>query len=120
MTVRLAVAFLLLLFVGGFGLAAVINQFAIVDAVNARLPTTEQFDPFWWGPWKTSRLHREYRRLYPNGNLLSRQGVLAAVMLFCIVLVGVLIGLGFLAVAWLGGGGALLLWFTYFRKPSTL
>lgn len=35
MTVRLAFAFVLLLCVGGFGLASTINQFAIIAAVNA-------------------------------------------------------------------------------------
>jgi hypothetical protein len=118
-SVRLAIAFALLLCVGGFGLAASITTFAIVDAVNAKLPTNQQFDYFrWWLP-KTLRLHSEYRRLYPGGRLLRREGVLVAVMLFCTLLAGALIGLGFPLIA-LGGGGALWLWLIYFRKPPTM
>jgi hypothetical protein len=118
MTVRLAFAFGLLLCVGGFGLASTINQFAIVEAVNARLPACEQFDPFWWGPFKILKLHQEYRRLYPDGRLLRREAVLVAVMFVCILLVALLLGLGFLVIAWLGPGFAWLLWFVYFRKCS--
>ena len=116
MNVRLAVAFALLLCVGGFGMAVTITTFAIVDAVNAKLPTNEQFDRFgWWLP-KTLRLHREYRRLYPDGSLVRREGVLAAIMLVCVVLAATLIGFGFPGVALIGGVGALSLWFVYFRK----
>ena len=43
MTVRLALAFVFLLCVGAFGLAATINHMAIVEAVNSKLPTGEQF-----------------------------------------------------------------------------
>jgi hypothetical protein len=95
MTLRLAFAFALLLCVGAFGLASTINQFAIVEAVNAKLPEREQFDPLWWGPSKTSRLRREYRRLYPEGKLLRRQSVLAAAMFVCILLAALVLGLIF-------------------------
>lgn len=116
MTARLAVTLVLLFCVGGLGMAAAITTFAIVDAVNAKLPTNEQFDHFgWWLP-KTLRLHREYRRLYPNGSLVRREGVLAAIMLICVVLAATLIGFGFPGIVWIGGGGALSLWFFYFRK----
>src|SRR5438552_14099446 len=98
MTARLAIAFVLLLCVGGFGLAATINQFAIVDAVNARLPTDDQFDPFWWYRPKTLRLHSAYRRLYPDGSLLRGQAILAALALFCLVLAATLLGFGFLGI----------------------
>ena len=97
-------------------MAAAINSFAIVDAVNAKLPTNEQFDPLgWWLP-KTLRLHREYRRLYPDGSLLRREGVLAAMSLICVLLAATLIGFGFLGIAWFGGVGALSLWLFYFRR----
>jgi hypothetical protein len=39
-------------------------------------------------------------------------------MLLCIVVAAVLIGFGPLGVAWLGGVGALSLWFIYFRKST--
>ncbi len=116
MTVRLALAFALLLCAGALGILAAINHSAIIDAVNAKLPTNNQFESIGWYPTKTLRLHREYRRLYPDGNLISRQGILAAIMLFCIVVVAALLGFGFLAIGWVGGGGALSLWLMYFRK----
>jgi hypothetical protein len=41
-------------------------------------------------------------------------------MLFCIVVVAWLLGFGFLATAWLGGLGTLMLWLIYFQKrPAT-
>jgi len=119
MTARLAVAFALLLCVSGFGLAATINSFAIIDAVNAKLSPDEQFNPIGWYPQKTFRLHQEYRRLYPQGGLLRREGFLAAAMLFCLVLVAWLLGFGFLATAWIGGLGTLILWLIYFQKRPT-
>ena len=120
MTVRLAVAFVLLLCVGGFGLAAAINAFAIVDAVNAKLPTGDQFGQLGWYLTKTLRLHREYRRLYPDGDLVRRQGLLGAVMLVCTVSAMAFIGFGFLGIALVGGIGALSLWFVYFRRRPTM
>ena len=86
MTLRLAFTLMLGLCVGAFGLVSTINQFAIVEAVNAKLPADEQFNPLWWGPSKSSRLRREYRRLYPEGKLLRRQNVLAAGMFVCTLL----------------------------------
>ncbi len=118
MTARLAIAFVLLLCVGGFGLTATINNFAIVDAVNAKLPTADQFDPFWWHLPKALRLHSAYRRLYPEGRLLKRQAVLAALMLLCLVLAVTVLGFGFLGIACFGGLGLLSLWFVYIRKPK--
>lgn len=114
MTWRLTVAFVFVLCVSGCGLAATINNFAIVDAVNAKLPSDNQFDRLNWYPTKTFRLHREYRRLYPDGRLLRHQGTLVAVIRFCIAMAAVLLGGGMLAIAWLGGGGVLLVWFVYF------
>ena len=95
MTLRLAFAFVLLLCVGAFGLASTITQFAMVEAVNAQLPAAEQFDFLWRGPSKTSRLRREYRRLYPEGKLLRRQRVLAAVMFVCTFLAALVLWLPF-------------------------
>src|SRR5438093_3892893 len=103
MTARLAIAFVLLLCVGGFGLTASINNFAIVDAVNAKLPTADQFDPFWWYLPKTLRLHSAYRRLYPDGSLLRREAILAALGLVCLLLAATLLGFGFLGIVWVGG-----------------
>ena len=95
MTLRLAFALVPLLCVGALGLASTINGFAIVEAVNAKLPEREQFDPFWWGPSKSFRLRREYRRLYPEGKLLRRQNVLAGAMFVCIFLAALVLWLPF-------------------------
>jgi hypothetical protein len=95
MTLRLVLTFALALCVGAFGLASTITGFAIVEAVNAKLPEREQFDPFWWGPSKTFRLRREYRRLYPEGKLLRRQNVLAVAMGVCVFLAALVLWLPF-------------------------
>ena len=95
MPLRLAFTLAFVLCSSAFGLASTINQFAIVEAVNAKLPEREQFDPFWWGPSKTSRLRREYRRLYPEGKLLRRQSVLAGAMFACIFLAVLVLWLPF-------------------------
>lgn len=55
----------------------------------------------------------------PEGRLILREGVLAAIALFCLVLAAALIGFNFFMVAWVGAVGGLLLWFTYFKKPPT-
>ena len=119
MTARLGITCVLLLCVGGFGLASTVYQFAVVDAVNAKLPGADQFDAIGWWPTKTFRLHAQYRRLYPNGGLLRQQAILAAAMHFCILIATSLIGFGALLTAWLGVGGAFLLWFVYFRKTAS-
>jgi hypothetical protein len=118
MTLKAVAAFALLLSVVGFGMAAAISHFAIIDAVNAKLPKEEQFEQLGWYLTKTLRLHREYRRFYPEGRLLLRQGVLGATMLVCLVLAASLIGFDFLGITWVGGIGALSIWFIYFRKSS--
>jgi len=86
MVFRLTAAFVLLLCVGGLGLASTIAQFAMVDAVNEKLSKNSQFDPFWWHPGKAVRLSLEYRRLYPNGKLFRRQLFLSTIMFACILL----------------------------------
>ena len=114
MTVRLTLALLFLACVSGFGLALGITHLAIVEAVNSRLPPPKQFEQLGWGPGKSSRLRREYRRLYPEGTLLRRAGILAYVALFSLVVTAMLLGLGVLLTASFGGAGALALWFFYF------
>jgi hypothetical protein len=116
MTVRLALAFVFILCVSGFGLAATITHIAIVEAVNSKLPTAEQFGELGWGPFKSLRLSNEYRRLYPGGKLLRREGILAGVSLFSLVVAGGLIVLPLLGVAFVGGVGAFSLWLSYFKK----
>ena len=115
MTVRLTLAFLFLACVSGFGLAAGITHLSIIEAVNSKLPPPKQFEQLGWGASKSFRLCREYRRLYPEGTLLRRVGILAYVSLFSLVVTAMLLGFGVLLTAWIGGGGALVLWFFYFN-----
>ena len=71
-----------------------------------------------WGASKSFRLCREYRRLYPEGTLLRRAGILAYVSLFSLVVTAMLRGFGVLLTAWIGGGGALALWLYYFNERA--
>jgi hypothetical protein len=111
----MTLAFVFLLCVSGFGLAATINQIAIVEAVNAKLPTAGQFGELGWWPSKILRLHREYRRLYPDGTLLKRGGILSLAMLSFLVVAATLFGFGLPGIIWIGGIGAFSLWLVYFR-----
>jgi hypothetical protein len=77
----------------------------------------EQVSPFWWGPLKLQRVHQTYRRLYPDGALLRREGILFAMMWLCLAVSAGLFQFGFLGVAWLATCGGLLVWFMYFRRP---
>ena len=115
-SLRLIFGFVFLACVSGFGLAASLTQLAVVEAVNAKLSTTDQFGQLGWGPVKTLKLSNEYRRFYPAGKLLRRAGILAAVSLFCLVVTGVLFGLPLPGIALVGAGGAFSLWSVYFRK----
>lgn len=116
MTVRLTLGFVFLACVSGFGLASSLTHIAIVEAVNAKLSTTDQFGQLGWGPGKTLKLSNEYRRLYPDGRLLRRAGILAAVSLFSLVVAGALFGLPLLGMTLVGAGGALSLWSVYFKQ----
>jgi len=118
MTVRLTFGFVFLACVSGFGLAASLTHLAILEAVNAKLSTTERFGQLGWGAVKSRKLINEYRRFYPAGKLLRHAGILAAVSLFCLVVAGALFGLPLLGITLGGAVGALSLWSVYFRKPS--
>ena len=118
MTLRIAVGFVFLACVSGFGLAASLTHLAIVEAVNSKLSTTEQFGQLGWGPAKSLKLSNEYRRFYPAGKLLRRAGILYEVSLFSLLVAGTLFGLPLLGITLIGAVGALSLWSVYFRKPS--
>jgi len=44
----------------------------LVDAVNRQLPVGEQFSHYAWYWSRYTRLRREYRRLYPSGELYAK------------------------------------------------
>src|SRR5690242_19156497 len=117
-TVRLTLGLVSLACVSGFGLAASLTHLAIVEAVNAKRSTTDQFDQLGWGLVKTLKLSNEYRRFYPAGKLLTCEGILASVSLFFLVVAGALFGLPLLALTFVGAVGALSLWSVYFRRRS--
>ena len=118
MSFRVITVALLLGCVAGLGIAGTANGFAIVDAVNAKLPQQERFDPFGWWLGKTLRLHTEYRRLYPSGGLLRRQGKLVLAMAGCLLLVMALLGFGLPLLVFFAGANGLVVWFAYFRKAG--
>ncbi len=77
--------------IGGFvcffacGVKSMILVFKLIETVSRRLPEEEQFGDLWWGPEKRGRLIREYRRLYPDGQLLRQTYILNAVMFGCLL-----------------------------------
>jgi len=69
------------------GLTGTLASYEMMDKVNAKLPKEEQFEA--WRGWyagKTLRLHREYKRLYPEGRLLFRVRMLMAIMFACVAI----------------------------------
>jgi hypothetical protein len=52
------------------GLLSTFLSDKMVDQVNKKLPMDLQFSPLGWHPAKTLRLHREYQKLYPGGQLV--------------------------------------------------
>jgi hypothetical protein len=68
--------------VAACGLFSTLTDYEMLDKVNSQLPKQEQFDPLGWYWAKTSRLHREYKRLYPSGRLLQKQRLLVGIACF--------------------------------------
>jgi len=58
----------------------------MVNKVNEKAPEGRQFVALGWHLPKTQRLHREYKRLYPDGHLLLRLRVLMAVAIVCLLI----------------------------------
>jgi len=58
----------------------------MMEQVNAKLPKEAQFGPAWWYWSKTRRLHREYMRLYPSGELFFKVKVFSGVGFFCMLI----------------------------------
>jgi hypothetical protein len=44
----------------------------MIGEINRKLPIDDQISKAWNYPGKDSRVQSEYRRLYPEGRLLSR------------------------------------------------
>jgi hypothetical protein len=108
---------LLIFCIAGLGIASTLNQWEIVDAVNAHLPEQERFEPLGWWFGKSARLSHEYRRLFPSGTLLRRQGTYALLMNVCSALVPAVLGFFFVA-ALLLAVGCFVTWVVYFERTG--
>src|SRR5450755_2382702 len=69
-----------------FGLVAAISNLEMIEQVNQKLPTEEQFAALGWYLSKQQRLRREYQRLYPSGRLLFKVRLLTAFMFACLII----------------------------------
>src|SRR5215471_16961812 len=67
------------------GLCSTFLNYEIMDQVNAKLPTDQQFSGLGWHYFKARRLLSEYRRLYPSAALDKRLYALSAVSLGIVV-----------------------------------
>lgn len=74
------------------GVANAATGFKMVELVNMRLTSDEQFPYGGWWLGKTPRLHREYRRLYPSGPHIRRQRWLGTVMALALGVLMVALG----------------------------
>ena len=79
----IGIAALVCMSICGIMSTLVSNQ--IVDKVNDKLVTGEQFEPLGWHLTKRWQLHRAYRRSYPDGPLLLKLRVLMILAIFCLL-----------------------------------
>jgi hypothetical protein len=85
MTLRITVGIIALVCVPACGLLSSFALYEMMDKVNKKLPRQERFAPAWWYAEKYIRLFREYKRLYPEGRVLTRFHVLTALMFVCLL-----------------------------------
>ena len=78
--VRVVVGFAAMAAVPVCGIWANEVYWKMVDKVNARLPEADRFRPLFWGAVKRIRLQEEYRRLYREGNELTKINRLTTIM----------------------------------------
>jgi hypothetical protein len=86
MSLRVAVGIVAVVCVSICGMTATFKMLGMVDQVNERLPKEEQFEPLGWYLTKTQRLHREYKRLYPDGRLLLQYYVACVLGIVCLLI----------------------------------
>jgi hypothetical protein len=81
MSSRVTIGVIALVFVSACGLiSALVNQ-RMVEQVNIKLPSEERIEPLGWYFSNTQRLHREYKKLHPEGHLLVTARLLIALMI---------------------------------------
>jgi hypothetical protein len=92
MILRMIIGIAAIAGVSAFGLLSTITSYKMMDQVNARLPKDRRFARFGWWAGKTLSLHSEYRRLFPDGNLLARFWTITALMFSCLLVAAWAIG----------------------------
>ena len=60
--------------------ASTLITFDMTEKLNEQLPKEQRSSPVWWYWSKHRRLWREYKRLYPEGNLLGKFRTLGVLM----------------------------------------
>jgi hypothetical protein len=85
MSIRLIVGIAAVAVVTACGLLSTLISYKITDQVNGKLPKDEQFSLIGWYFPKNLRLYREYRRLFPEGQLLRQVLLRFGVMFGCLV-----------------------------------
>ena len=58
-----------------FSIRQILIVAAMVDAINAHREPSAQIAHVGWGPFRIWRVLREYRRMYPDGELLRQKRV---------------------------------------------
>lgn len=93
MSVRQVIGICALAGVAILGLLSSVTSLEMTTKVNAFLPADQQFSEMGWYLPKTIRLHREYRRLFPEGKLVMRTRAMGVLMLICLLTAGWSMGL---------------------------
>lgn len=88
MSSQITIGIIALVSFSACGLLSTLANFLMVEKVNEKLPKEEQIEALGWYFSKTLRLHREYRRLYPDGHLVSMARLLMALMIVCLLVCG--------------------------------
>ena len=85
MSTRVTIVIVALVCISACGLIGTIANFEMVEKVNEGLPKEEPFAELGWRS-KILRLHREYRKPYPDGRLLLKVRVLRALVIACLLI----------------------------------
>jgi hypothetical protein len=85
MSGRLIIGVVALAGVSICGLVATLINAEMVENVNHRLSQELQFSLLGWHWPKTRRLHREYRKIYPEGNLLWKFRIIVVLGFGCLL-----------------------------------
>jgi hypothetical protein len=110
---------LIIVGVAALGIADSAAYWAMVDKVNARLPKEQQLSHAGWWFGKYLRIHREYRRLFPEGNLVRKVGVYNLLVCLGLLLAAALVGFPLPLLMFFAIGGGLSTWFLYFRASAS-